>query len=63
VCPVDGTGLAEVFDNMQVSFPVLTATRMKMAVFWDVAMCSQIHIDMVSEVLTASIIRTISSRL
>jgi hypothetical protein len=40
-----------------VRFFVLTAARMKMAVFWDVTSYSLVDIDRLSEVLTASIIR------
>jgi hypothetical protein len=36
-----------------VRFQVLTATSMKITVFWDVAPCSLVEIDLVSEVLTA----------
>jgi hypothetical protein len=45
-----------------VIFQVLTAARMKMAVFWDVAPCRVVEIDRLSEVLTASIIRALIIR-
>jgi hypothetical protein len=40
---------------IKVRFQVLTTASMKMAVFWDVARCSLVRID-VSEVFNASII-------
>jgi hypothetical protein len=42
------------------TFQVLTAASMKMAVFWDVALCSLVKVTDVSEVLSASIIRAMN---
>jgi hypothetical protein len=44
----------------QVGFEILTAARMKMAVFWVVVPCSLVEVYRRSEVLSASIIRAIS---
>jgi hypothetical protein len=44
---------------MSVRFRVLTAVSMKMTVFLDVVWCSPVEVYIVSEVLTATIIRVI----
>jgi hypothetical protein len=44
-----------------VRFQVLTAARMKMALFWVVAQCSLVEVTDVSEMLPASIIRAMST--
>jgi hypothetical protein len=49
--------------SKKVRFQVLTENSMKMVVFWDVAPCSPVDINHVLEVITASIIRAIATRL
>jgi hypothetical protein len=44
---------------MKVRFVVLTVANMEMTVLWDVAACSLIETDDVSEVLTVSIIKSV----
>jgi hypothetical protein len=47
--------------SSEVGFEVLTAARMKVAVFWVVAPCNLVEVTDVSEVPAASIIRSSSS--
>jgi hypothetical protein len=42
-----------------VRFQVLTATSVEVTVLWDVALCTVIQVDRLSDRLTASIIRAL----
>jgi hypothetical protein len=49
----------ELTPHIFMRFQVLTAASMKLAAFWDVAPCSVVGTDDVSEVITVFVIRTI----
>jgi hypothetical protein len=55
-------GVFGFYSQYDVIFQVLTATSMKMAVFWDVALCSLADIDDVLQELTASIVTVMSTK-